>query len=412
MSEVVGRRPRRHDAGQRPDRRGHRRPPPRTASSTWSAASRTSRTSSSPSTASIRSEQPAVAMATDARALARPARGRGSWASARSTARRVRDSRRAALIVGGVAALFMLGDRRAVRATPEFATIELRQAFIARPDRAAAGAPRACSASRSTSSTLGGFLSWRVGNILPVDARAVVGDRAVRDAGRGGGQGQPRPAGRRRRSRAARSRSRSWAGTSRPSSSRWRSCAPPIFGRRARRSPDCRATRSRSRPPSARRLSTACMMLAAGGVAFATAPFVGRTRALAFGLIALFASYLIYGYSHAVAAHRGAQAAVVLRLDGRPPPDGRRHRLAVGRGAGRSWTWCSSPIGVVGVHPARPRAPARTSAGSDCRRSRPGSPGRSRRQLADRIGDRARVGHRGRAVRRARSSPRPTPSRR
>ena len=39
------------------------------------------------------------------------------------------------------------------------------------------------------------------------------------------------------------------------------------------------------------------MMIAAGGVAFATAPFVGRTRALAFGLIVLFASYLIYGYA-------------------------------------------------------------------------------------------------------------------
>ena len=39
------------------------------------------------------------------------------------------------------------------------------------------------------------------------------------------------------------------------------------------------------------------MMLAVGGVAFATAPFVGRTRALAFGLIALFASYLIYSYA-------------------------------------------------------------------------------------------------------------------
>ena len=39
------------------------------------------------------------------------------------------------------------------------------------------------------------------------------------------------------------------------------------------------------------------MMLAVGGVSFATAPFLGRTRALAFGLIALFASYLIYSYA-------------------------------------------------------------------------------------------------------------------
>ena len=39
------------------------------------------------------------------------------------------------------------------------------------------------------------------------------------------------------------------------------------------------------------------MMLSVGGVAFAAAPWLGRTRALAFGLIVLFASYLIYGYA-------------------------------------------------------------------------------------------------------------------
>ena len=39
------------------------------------------------------------------------------------------------------------------------------------------------------------------------------------------------------------------------------------------------------------------MMLSVGGVAFATAPWLGRTRAMAFGLIVLFASYLIYSYA-------------------------------------------------------------------------------------------------------------------
>jgi len=39
------------------------------------------------------------------------------------------------------------------------------------------------------------------------------------------------------------------------------------------------------------------MMLAVGGVSFATAPFLGRTRALGFGLVVLFASYLIYSYA-------------------------------------------------------------------------------------------------------------------
>src|SRR5262245_12341610 len=39
------------------------------------------------------------------------------------------------------------------------------------------------------------------------------------------------------------------------------------------------------------------MMLFVGGVAFATAPFVGRTRAAAFGLLVLFGSYLVESYS-------------------------------------------------------------------------------------------------------------------
>jgi ABC-2 type transport system permease protein len=39
------------------------------------------------------------------------------------------------------------------------------------------------------------------------------------------------------------------------------------------------------------------LMLAAGSVSFAAAPFVGRTRALAFGLILLFAGYLINSYA-------------------------------------------------------------------------------------------------------------------
>jgi ABC-2 type transport system permease protein len=39
------------------------------------------------------------------------------------------------------------------------------------------------------------------------------------------------------------------------------------------------------------------IMLASGSVAFATAPFVGRTRALAFGLASLFGPYLISSYA-------------------------------------------------------------------------------------------------------------------
>ena len=42
---------------------------------------------------------------------------------------------------------------------------------------------------------------------------------------------------------------------------------------------------------------TGLLMLACGSVAFAAAPFVGRTRALAIGLIVLFGGYLIWSYS-------------------------------------------------------------------------------------------------------------------
>ena len=96
--------------------------------------------------------------------------------------------------------------------------------------------------------------------------------------------------------------------------------------------------RGRGRPGRALR----AMMLFVGGVSFATAPFVGRTRAMAFGLIVLFASYLIYSYATPVAGHRRAQAAVVLHLDGRSPPDGRRHGLGIRRRCWPSSTSCCS----------------------------------------------------------------------
>lgn len=43
-------------------------------------------------------------------------------------------------------------------------------------------------------------------------------------------------------------------------------------------------------------LLTGMLMLACGGAAFATAPFVGRTRALAIGLLTLFGGYIIASY--------------------------------------------------------------------------------------------------------------------
>ena len=128
------------------------------------------------------------------------------------------------------------------------------------------------------------------------------------------------------------------------------------------------------------------MMLAVGGVAFATAPCVGRTRAMAFGLIALFASYLIYSYATPVAGHRCA-ASRCRSSPGRPG-----HRPMAG-----VTDWPSiALLAAVDCRALRDRrrrrspgatsAASRTSAGCACRRCRPGSAVRSRRQLADRAG--------------------------
>ena len=84
------------------------------------------------------------------------------------------------------------------------------------------------------------------------------------------------------------------------------------------------------------------MMLSVGGVAFATAPW--RRADAGDGVRA---HRPVRELPHlqlrdAVAGHRRAQAAVVLHLDRRPPADGGRHRLAVGRRAGRGRPSCCS----------------------------------------------------------------------
>ena len=80
-------------------------------------------------------------------------------------AKTVRDSRRAALLVGGLGGLFMLAT-----AAPyglEFGTMALRQQFIASMT-ALPLALRGLLGEPINIETLGGFISWRVGNTLPV----------------------------------------------------------------------------------------------------------------------------------------------------------------------------------------------------------------------------------------------------
>ena len=137
-------------------------------------------------------------------------------------------------------------------------------------------------------------------------------------------------------------------------------------------------------------------MLAAGSVVFATAPIVGRTRAMAFGLMALFG-----GLSHRRRSRRCRRssqpsATAVLVLAGRSDhrPMAGRDRLAVGRAPGRRDRRCFLALGVVVVRAAGHRRRGTDSAGCGCRRCRPGSAGPFRRQLADRTGDRHRLGRR------------------
>jgi len=233
-------------------------------------------------------------MTVDARVLTRP----GPWARVAGLGtiygKTVRDSRRAALIVGVVAGLFMFGTGAPYGAAPEFSTIELRRQFIAALT-ALPLALRGLLGEPINLETMGGFLSWRVGNSLltllglwPVIA---LSGTLAGEAARGSLD-----------LLAATPQSRRTIALEKVGGhvtavafamlilavSLW--AVGQVFG---------------SLPGDAIAFSAALgqvllyglMMLAGGGVAFATAPFVGRTRALAFGLVTLFASYLIYAYA-------------------------------------------------------------------------------------------------------------------
>jgi ABC-2 type transport system permease protein len=204
-----------------------------------------------------------------------------------------RDSRRAALVIGGVAALFMLGTG-APFAAPEFATIELRRQFIAGLT-ALPLAVRGLLGEPINLETLGGLLSWRVGNFLPVmlglwPVLALSGTLAG-EAAKGSLDllvSTPQ-------SRLTIALEK-LAGHLTAVVFSMILLALSIWG----------VGRAFGRLPGDEIPLTAAfgqvllyglMMLSVGGVAFATAPYLGRTRAMAFGLFALFASYLIYSYS-------------------------------------------------------------------------------------------------------------------
>lgn len=229
-----------------------------------------------------------------ARVLARPGPRARLMGLGTIYGKTVRDSRRAALVVGGLAALFMLGTGAPYGAAPEFATIDLRRQFIAGITSLPL-ALRGLLGEPINIETMGGFISWRVGNFLPVllglwSVLALSGTLAG-EAAKGSLDllaSTPRV-----RRRIALEK---LAGHLTAVVFALLILAFAIWGVGAAFG---------SLPGDGIPLAAAVgqvllyglMMLAAGGVAFATAPYVGQTRALAFGLAVLFASYLINSYA-------------------------------------------------------------------------------------------------------------------
>jgi ABC-2 type transport system permease protein len=206
----------------------------------------------------------------------------------------VRDSLRAALAVGLITGFFMLATGAPFGAAPEFATVELRRQFIAGLT-ALPPAIRGLLGEPINLETLGGFLSWRIGNFLPVilglwPIVALSGTLAGEAAKGSLDLLASTPQSRRTIAFEKLAGHVTMVAFALLILAVSTSLVGVLFG---------------SLPGDGIPLPTALGqvllygldMLLVGGVAFATAPFVGRTRGAAFGLIVLFASYLIYSYA-------------------------------------------------------------------------------------------------------------------
>jgi ABC-2 type transport system permease protein len=231
---------------------------------------------------------------TETRVLTRP----GPWSRIAGLGtiygKTVRDSWRAALVIGGVASLFMIGTGAPYGIAPEFSTVELRRAFVTGLT-SLPPAIRGLLGEPINIETMGGFLSWRVGKtllaILGLWSIIALSGTLAGEAAKGSLDllaSTPR-------SRSAIALQKLLGHVTAVALSMLLLAATMLmigaaFG---------------SLPGDAISASAALghvalygtMMLFVGGVAFATAPWVGRTRAMAFGLIVLFGSYLIYSYA-------------------------------------------------------------------------------------------------------------------
>lgn len=204
----------------------------------------------------------------------------------------LRDSRRAALIVGFMGGLFMLATAAPIAA--EFDTLEKRQLLV-RSMTALPAVFRGLLGEAINIETLGGFISWRVGNVLPVllglwSVIALSGTLSG-EAAKGSLDllvSTPHS----RRSIAL----QKVAGhvtalvVAMLIAAVFLYLAGQVFA---------------TLPGDAIPLDAAIgqvalyglLMLAAGSIAFATAPVVGRSKAVGIGLIALFGMYLVSSYS-------------------------------------------------------------------------------------------------------------------
>ena len=207
-------------------------------------------------------------------------------------AKTVRDSRRAALVVGGLGGLFMLATGAPYGT--EFGSMALRQTFIAGMT-ALPAALRGLLGEPIHIETLGGFISWRVGNSLPVilglwSVLALSGTLAGEAAKGSLDLLASTPVSR-----------RSMALQKLAGHVTALTVAMVLFALITWVTGVAFAVLPGDDIPLGAALGQALLygllMLAAGSLSFAAAPFVGRTRALAFGLIALFGGYLINSYA-------------------------------------------------------------------------------------------------------------------
>jgi ABC-2 type transport system permease protein len=207
-------------------------------------------------------------------------------------AKTVRDSRRAALLVGGLGGLFMLATGAPYGV--EFGTMALRQTFIAGMT-ALPAALRGLLGEPIHIETLGGFISWRVGNSLPVilglwSVLALSGTLAGEAAKGSLDLLAATPVSR-----------RAMALQKLAGHMTALAVAMAIFAVITWITGVAFAVLPGDDIPFGAAVGQALLygllMLAAGSLSFAVAPFVGRTRALAFGLIALFGGYLINSYA-------------------------------------------------------------------------------------------------------------------